>query len=66
MITCLAVSAKFYDDVYYTNKYYAKVGGISNEELNRLEYCLLDLLDFNIFVPPDKFEDFNIKVTKNS
>jgi hypothetical protein len=31
------MAAKYYDDRYYNNEYYAKVGGISNNEINSLE-----------------------------
>jgi hypothetical protein len=33
----MVVSAKFADDTFYKNSYYAKVGGISTEEMNNLE-----------------------------
>lgn len=32
----MTVAAKFNDDLFYKNSYYAKVGGISVEELNNL------------------------------
>ena len=28
------LAAKVYDDEYFENKYYAKVGGISNKDIN--------------------------------
>jgi hypothetical protein len=31
------VAAKFIDDAYYKNEYYAKIGGISKLEINALE-----------------------------
>lgn len=31
------VSAKFYDDFYYRNDFYAKLGGIGMSEINDLE-----------------------------
>ncbi|KAB2018730.1 hypothetical protein ES319_D08G249300v1 [Gossypium barbadense] len=37
LITSVMVAAKFMDDQHYNNAYYAKVGGISREEMNRLE-----------------------------
>ncbi len=30
LITSIMTAAKFFDDKYYKNEYYAKVGGISN------------------------------------
>jgi hypothetical protein len=31
------VAAKYIDDFYYKNEYYAKIGGISREEVDSLE-----------------------------
>ena len=33
----LMVAIKYFDDVYYDNRFYSKVGGIALEEVNRLE-----------------------------
>ena len=35
------LASKFFDDVYYNNAFYARVGGISNSEVNSLEMELL-------------------------
>ena len=39
LITSIMLASKFFDDVYYNNAYYARVGGISNSEVNSLEGC---------------------------
>ena len=41
---------------HYNNAFYARVGGVSNAELNRLELELLFLLDFGVTVSPRVFE----------
>ena len=33
LITSIMLASKFFDDVYYNNAYYARVGGISNIEV---------------------------------
>ena len=33
LITAIMLASKFFDDVYYNNAYYARVGGISNSEV---------------------------------
>ena len=33
----IMVAAKFVDDFYYKNDYYAKIGGINKSEINILE-----------------------------
>ena len=38
------LASKFFDDVYYNNAYYARVGGISNIEVTPHAYSLIPLL----------------------
>lgn len=44
------LAAKFYDDRFFHNSYYAKVAGISQEEFNQLERVLAFLLDFKLII----------------
>ena len=41
---------------HYNNAFFARVGGVSNAELNRLELELLSLLDFGVAVSSRVFE----------
>ncbi|KAE8654801.1 Cyclin-U1-1 [Hibiscus syriacus] len=41
LVTSVMVASKVLDDVHYNNALYARVGGVSNAELNRLEIELL-------------------------
>ena len=52
------LAIKFYDDTYYNNEYYSKIGGISCRELNRLEAELLDLLAYDLHVQPEVYERY--------
>ena len=52
------LSAKFYDDLYYSNAYYAKVGGVKINELNSLEAAFLEMIEFRLFVSPEEFEQY--------
>ena len=45
-----AIIAKLTSDSFYTNKHYAKVGGIPLKELNQLEISLLGLMEWNLIV----------------
>lgn len=58
IITSCLVSAKFMDDMYYNNAYYAKVGGISTREMNLLEVDFLFGLGFQLNVTPDTFHSY--------
>ncbi|CAN8280410.1 unnamed protein product [Cochlearia groenlandica] len=55
VITSVMLAAKVFDDRYYNNAYYARVGGVSTRELNRLEMKLLFALDFKLHVDPQTF-----------
>ncbi|KAJ0946378.1 putative cyclin [Helianthus annuus] len=50
LITSIMLAAKFIDDAFYNNAYYAKVGGVTTAELNRLEMKFLFGLDFRLHV----------------
>ena len=49
LITAIMLASKFFDDVYYNNAYYARVGGISNAEVNALEMEMLRMISFSLF-----------------
>lgn len=58
LITSVMVAAKFLDDEYYNNAYYAKVGGVSTLEMNRLELEFLFRLGFRLQVTVQVFENY--------
>lgn len=49
------LATKFFDDRYYNNEYYARVGGIGASEMNLLERDFLQLLNFRLHVQPILF-----------
>ena len=59
---CLIVAIKYNEDDYYSNEYYAKVGGITLKELNLLEYNILILLDFNVFIDDLVYESYENQI----
>ncbi|KAH7314619.1 hypothetical protein KP509_21G011000 [Ceratopteris richardii] len=60
LITSVMVAAKFLDDVYYNNAYYAKVGGVNTPEMNRLELEFLFRLGFRLQVTVQVFDSYCI------
>ncbi|WOK95993.1 cyclin-P3-1 [Canna indica] len=58
LITSVVAAAKFIDDAFFSNAYYAKVGGISTKEMNRLEINFLFSLDFRLQVNVDTFTTY--------
>ncbi|MFS7906509.1 putative cyclin PHO80, Cyclin-like superfamily [Helianthus anomalus] len=58
LITSVMIAAKFMDDIYYNNAYYAKVGGISITEINFLEVDFLFGLGFQLNVNRTTFNTY--------
>lgn len=54
-LTGVVVAAKFFEDKYYKNSYYCRVGGITNQELNSLEHHFLRYLEFNLYVSQEEY-----------
>ena len=52
------IAVKYYDDCYYDNEFYSKVGGISCKELNVLEIEMLSLLQYSLYVLPECYEKY--------
>ncbi|KAG0227441.1 hypothetical protein BGW42_002949 [Actinomortierella wolfii] len=50
IITAVTLAAKAVCDSYCTNTHYAKVGGLSTQELNSLEVAFLELIDWRVAV----------------
>lgn len=54
----LTISTKFWNDIYYKNNYYCKVGGIDIKEFNKLEIELLFGIDFELIVKDDIYIEY--------
>jgi len=52
IMTSITLAAKFFDDAFYNNSYYARIGGIPVQELNSLELEFLFLVNFTLHVSP--------------
>lgn len=66
VITAILLAAKFFDDAYYNNAYYAKVGGVLVSELNGLEVDFLFRINFSLHVQPDVFEKYKAELVAHS
>jgi hypothetical protein len=62
--TALVVASKFYDDEYYSNSWYGRVGGVSTPELNLLEVSFLKLIKFRLSVSPEEYEMYLTSVER--
>ncbi|KAK9137264.1 hypothetical protein Sjap_007858 [Stephania japonica] len=66
LITSVMIAAKFVDDAFFNNAYYAKVGGVSTAEMNRLEMDFLFSLNFRLHVTVDAFRRNCIQLEKEA
>ncbi|CCK69915.1 PHO85 cyclin family protein KNAG_0D01630 [Huiozyma naganishii CBS 8797] len=58
LIAGVTVSTKFFSDFFYSNARYARVGGISLQEMNHLELQFLILCDFKLLIPIDELQRY--------
>ena len=59
IVTSMLISIKYNEDDFFSNSFYAKVGGVSITELNHLEYEFLSLIDFELYVDEDLFSKYS-------
>jgi hypothetical protein len=52
------VASKFVSDVYYSNKYYAKIAGISLNELNSLERIFLGQVSYSLYIEAAEYDAY--------
>ena len=55
---CMMETQKYYDDVNFKNKDYAKSCGISTKELLRLEIEFMKYMDFNIHIKDEDYLEY--------
>lgn len=59
IITTVMAAAKFFDDQYFNNSYYGKIGGVTCKEINLLEIEFLFMINFNLFVTAHEYKTYN-------
>lgn len=50
------LAAKFFDDRYCSNVFYAQIGGVTVDEINSLETEFLFYINFHLFVTPQEYQ----------
>ncbi|KAF2303510.1 hypothetical protein GH714_018882 [Hevea brasiliensis] len=58
LITTIMVASKYVEDMNYRNSYFARVGGLTTDELNKLELEFLFLMGFKMHVNLSVFESY--------
>eukprot|EP00826_Nyctotherus_ovalis_P019657 TRINITY_DN1608_c0_g1_i15.p1 TRINITY_DN1608_c0_g1~~TRINITY_DN1608_c0_g1_i15.p1 ORF type:complete len:160 (-),score=25.34 TRINITY_DN1608_c0_g1_i15:64-498(-) len=55
VLTSMVLAIKYLDDLYYNNSVYATIGGISLDEINRLERHMMGLLHYKLHIGEEMF-----------
>jgi len=59
ILISMVTACKFYDDYRYKNGYYARIGGVSHQEFNRLEQeYLVNYIQFSLYVDVETFDSY--------
>ena len=61
---CMMEVQKFYEDVPFTNKDFAKLCGLSTKELLELEFEFMDYIDYNMNISDDKYFSYKNRLKK--
>ena len=56
--TAVLISIKYNEDDIFKNDYYAKISGVTLNEINKMESTFISLLDFNLYISPIIFEKY--------
>ncbi|XP_040378897.1 cyclin-P1-1 [Oryza brachyantha] len=66
LLACLLVASKVHDDFHHNNAFFARVGGVSNAEMNKLELELLAVLDFEVMLSHRVYELYRAHLEKEA
>ena len=58
LLVAIILAIKFNEDIYYTNCYFAKIGGVSIDELNKMEEKFAFAIQFNLFVEKSLYDKY--------
>ena len=62
----ILLTAKFYNDVFYSNLHLAKVAGLPLRDLNEIESQFLATIDYCIFISPEEYQRFELGLQTHS
>ena len=58
LMSSMVAAAKFYDDSFFTNDLYARIGGVPVDEMNNLELDFVFLINFSLLITPEEYQKF--------
>jgi hypothetical protein len=65
MIIAMVIAIKYNEDEIYPSDFYSKIGGISKNEMNNLEYEFVCMIDFKLFISEDLFYKYYDLLAEN-
>ena len=68
VLGAMLLTAKFYNDVYYSNKQLADLSGVTLIDLNAIELFFLRTIDYSVYIDPLEYEriEFGLQIHSNS
>ncbi len=64
LLGAVVLAKKFLEDIKYDNSYYCNIGGISNQELNMIEYSLFTRIEFNLNLQKEHIDIIYEQISK--
>ena len=66
LLTSFVVAAKLRDDTYYSNKYYASIGGVSLPDMNKMESCFLRCTAWELHISKKEYDQYYAAMANTS
>ncbi len=66
VLGAILLTAKFYNDVYYSNLNLAHIAGLPLSDLNQIESEFLTTIDYGIFISPEEYQRFELGLQSHS
>jgi hypothetical protein len=60
ILATVVLAIKYNEDDYYANDYYAKVGGITLQEMNGLEYESVKMMEHRLFIDEEFYKKYEV------
>lgn len=58
LVVSFIIAVKYWEDLHYSNSYYAQVGGVDVKELNKLEVLMLSSLQYDLAISQTQFRQY--------
>ena len=65
ILTSILIVSKQYEDTVYTNKFYSEIGGISLKKLNEYEILALKIINYDLSISDELYNDYKNNLLKN-